>query len=137
MIKNALYQLLTQDTGVRSRLGAPDQVHFNFVPRGAKQPFVVVHCIAAIPIVTLDSTADLLPARLQFDCYAGDALVASGLADAVYDLLRDFNGSVGSPPDVFIQACVVENMFDMPYELGAKDVTYRSLVDVTIWYSNL
>jgi hypothetical protein len=135
MIENALYQLLTQDTGVRSRLGASDQVHFNFVPRGAKLPCVVIHRIAAVPIVTLDSTADLLPARFQFDCYAGDALAASGLADAVYNLLRDFNGSVGSPPDVFIQGCVAENIFDMPYELGAKDVTFRSLVDITIWYT--
>jgi hypothetical protein len=134
MIENALYQLLTSDTNVAALLGDPTGVYFSFAPRQYKPPCIVMHRVSTVPIVTLDATADLLPARYQFDCYSGDALSAGALADAVYFLLRDFNGAIGSPPDIFIQACVMENIFDLPFEQGAKDVVYRTAVDVTIWF---
>ena len=138
MIENGLYALLTQDTTVSSLLGAADQVHFQFIPRGSKLPCVVIHRIFSEPITTLDDVADLVPARYQFDCYAGDALKSRALSGAIFNLLKNYVGDLpNSPPDTHVQACIVNNDFDMPYEEGAKDVTFRAILDITIWYANL
>lgn len=133
-IENGLYGLLTSTDTVTANLGDRTSVFFNFVPRGAKIPCVVIHAVTSVPIVTLDATADLAPKRFQFDCYAADYFKSHQLSKSVFDLLKDFSGVLGD--GTVVQACVVNNDFDMPFELGAKDITFRAILDITIWYVN-
>jgi hypothetical protein len=116
---------------VSTLLGSSTAVYFNFVPRQATVPLVVIHRVSSVPIVTLDATAELLPTRFQFDSYAADSLKSRQLAAAVYNLLKDYAGVL--PDGTVVQGCVANNGFDMPFEQGAKDVIFRAVLDITIW----
>jgi len=142
MLENALYNILRNDSGVKAYVTDPRGVAFTLMPQGTLKTsaVVVIHNVVGLPVTVLDATTNLNERRMQFDCYASNYTDSRGLAAAVKAALLDITGrfSNGDSPETqtTIQTSIVNNDFDMPYEVGGAGLgfVYRAVLDITFWF---
>jgi len=133
MILSGLYNLLLADPGVSAIIAAKG-VYFTLAAEQAARPFVVIHIVSAPPAETsLDGVSELISGRFQFDCYADDQLSARKLSRAVRDLLKNYSG--GLSDGTAIQFTAVNLDMDDPYEVGGQGFVFRSLLDLSAFYT--
>ena len=141
MLDNALYYILRNDSGVNGFVTDAKGIAFSLWPTGASLPGVVIHKIAGVPTTVLDETTPQVETRYQFDCYSSTPLIARQLSSVVKLALTDLMGDYpnGDSPETYttIQTSIVNSEFDAPFEEGfaGKGVVYRSILDITLWYS--
>lgn len=142
MLENALYNILRNDPGVKAYVTDPRGVAFTLMPQGTLKTsaVVVIHNVVGLPVTVLEATTNLNERRMQFDCYASNYTDSRGLAAAVKAALLDLTGSFsnGDSPETqtTIQTSIVNNDFDMPYEVGGAGLgfVYRAVLDITFWF---
>ncbi len=142
MFENALYNLVRASSYVNALVTDPKGVAFSLLPTGTKLPAVVIHIVSSSQTTVLERTTELVEARVQFDCYATSYSQSRQLAKIIKDILADGSGDVsnGDSPETFthIQACIVNNNFDMPVEQGGagKGLVFRAVLDMSIWFND-
>ena len=130
MFEKGLYELIQNDQTVEPLVG--QSIWFTQLPKGATFPAIVVHTISDVNIITIDSSVNLKPRRMQFDCISSvSQLNARSFSNAVKNLLQDFSGKLVD--GTMVQTCILNNDFDMPYEVGAFGYAYRVVLDMTFW----
>lgn len=130
-MEEALTALLLGDPGVRWLVG--DRVHWGRAPQGAKPDYLVLQVISGRRDYTMQGASGLADARVQFDSYAQEYLVAKRISEAVIALLSGYRGTVSG---VQIQGGFVDNDRDMSTETEVKKL-YRRSADIIIWHSRL
>lgn len=142
MLENAIYNILRNDAGVSEYVTDPRGIAFTLMPAGTLKTsaVVVIHNVVGLPVTVLEATTDLNERRMQFDCYASTYTTSRELAAAVKDALLDLAGTFvnGDSPETTtaIQTSIVNNDFDMPYEVGGTGLgfVYRAVLDITFWF---
>src|SRR5579863_1741087 len=115
MFEQGLYELLTTSPGVSGLVGTG--VHFTLVPKGASFPCILIHTLTTNFDVDLTSTASLQERRLQINFISSkDQFDAREGERAVQAVLQDYSGVL--PDGTLVSTAVVNNAFDLPYEIG-------------------
>jgi hypothetical protein len=106
---------------------------FGGAPASATKPYATFGKIGGFRHHHLGGSAGLVEARFQFDCYAGSAKAAEGLADAVRDALDGYIGTI-STVEVLASFLVHEtDDFFSPVDSGSVR-EHRTIVEFDIWY---
>lgn len=115
-------------------VGEPDRVYPLVIPQkvpgGAPQvPCVVYEQVDAQRQVAYCGTSGLVRTSLRLDCYSTSYDESRALAQAVYEVLRDFRGMLGNMADV--RAASLSTEFDVQdFEPGL----YRVSQSWTFWH---
>jgi uncharacterized protein DUF3168 len=130
MFENGLYELLTTSPGVSGLVGT--SIHFTVIPKGATFPSIVIHTLSTNFDVDLISTAALQERRLQINFIAStDQFDAREGERAVQALLEDYSGTL--PDGTVVSTAIVNNVFDLPYEIGGLGFAKGSALDISFW----
>jgi Protein of unknown function (DUF3168) len=130
MFENGLYELLTTDPGVSGKVGT--EVYFAAHPKSGSFPTIIIHTLSTNYDVDLTSTSSLEERRLQINYISSvDQFDAREGERAVEALLKDYGGTL--PDGTVVSTAVINSVFDLPYEVGAKSYAYGSALDISLW----
>jgi hypothetical protein len=130
MFESGLYELLTTSPGVSGLVGT--SIHFTVIPKGSSYPAIVIHTLNTNFEVDLISTAGLEERRLQINYISSkDQFDAREGERAVEAVLKDYTGTL--PDGTFVSASIINNVFDLPYEVGGTGFAKGSALDISFW----
>jgi hypothetical protein len=130
-IRPVLRTFLLGDPIVSGLVGGV-RIHPNRLPQDQVEPTIVINRISEVGDYNMDGDSGLGNVRMQVDAWAQTADFANELANAVYDRLSGFRGTVVANSD----AIDIQGVFLAQGRDDYDDVTQLSRVsrDFTIWY---
>lgn len=106
--------------GQRIRLGRAAQKDI--------RPYVVLQTIGSTPLYSMEGQSDLVPSRVQIDCYADKYSQAKTLARAVKVRLSGYQGGP-------IRGIFIDSERDLPVaDAGEVTSLFRTSIDIMIHF---
>lgn len=127
-LKEAITRHLKADASITALVA--QRVYPSRGPEKTPQPLIVYSIVSMVRDVTQDGLSGFCTARVQFDCLASSALVASTIAKAVAASLGGIRGEIGGTGGVQLEGTFPDNEvdgYDDELELCATslDITFQ------------
>jgi len=130
-LKTALYNFLTQATGVSGVVG--NRIFPGTAPTSAKLPYIVYQVISSPGTHHMGGQAKIANPTFQFGCYGRTSVDAENAKESVRNAIVGFRGKWD---DVIISAVHLEQEsddFEIP-DQGGEEGTFQERMTITIWY---
>lgn len=133
-IRPGLRAYLLGDNAIAALVGT--RIHPVKLPQGQTQPSIVYSRISAIGEHHMQGSSGLARPRIQIDCWAQSADIATALGNLVKERIDGFRGQMefggNSPADIIaVQGVFFDNERD-DYDDAAQ--LYRLSRDYFVWY---
>ena len=137
-METGLFQLLTQSPTLQTAVGVDangvTRVYNILAPQGAIVPFLVLSRISTGDHYSMAGTTGIRDGLFQITCYATSYKSSRNISKDVRQILQNYTGTL--PDGTVVIATFVEKDFDLPYEVGAKNWVYPSVLHIRFWYQS-
>ncbi|MCK6475324.1 MAG: DUF3168 domain-containing protein [Phycisphaerales bacterium] len=129
-LKEAITRHLKADVSITSLVG--QRVFPSAAPQKVPEPLIVYTTVSGVRDVTQDGLSGFMTTRIQFDCLASSALVASNLAKAVVASLGGIRGVIGGAGGVQLEGTFPDDEVDgyndeLELHATSVDITFQHI----------
>ena len=128
-MKSDLITYLESKTGVTDAVST--RIYSGAAPKDTTRPFLVITEVVTVPSRHLTAADGYARSTYQIDCWGTTYASAKAVADAVYNALSDFRGTIGTKADC-VSYMVAEREDDFPPSGGSQVTDYRVSQDYRI-----
>lgn len=136
-VEQGLFQLVTQDAGVQSAVGADangtTKAWWVLAPQGVVLPFLIFSRVATTDPYAMSGTIGLSEGLFQIVCYSATYYGSRSVAATVRDCLKNYTGTL--PDGTVVKSVLIEKDWDDKYEEGGKGFTYGAYLQFRMWFA--